>query len=608
MGTKSRRRRLHSNQKKRRLDSPPEVKVHPTHRPDTGLVYDVRLAYHAPVVTGLPHPEESLRAYHIYEKIAASGCLSRCAKVNCREATEEELLLVHTKRHVTEITDSSALSEEKLAALANQHDSLYLNSMSSHCAKLACGGVIELCRTVYQGKIKNGMAIVRPPGHHAEPDEPMGFCLYNNVAVATKCLQKYHHAKRILIVDWDVHHGNGIQKAFLSDPNVLYFSLHRYEDAKFYPYETTAAHYIVGEGEGKGRTINVPWPCAGMGDFDYLYAFSKLLMPIAYEFAPEIVIVASGFNAGSGDLMGGSFVSPAGFAHMTQKLKSLAGGKLVLSLEGGYNYDIISESALACVRVLIGEDPPPLQPGIPSPKCIELIEKVAQIHSVYWKSLRELNIKSAFSDDLNKRVEQRQKLSVERSKKLIDEFGLSKLPITGSNVPEYFHEEVFQTDRTLISSVLVVFLHDMNHPKATSQKESSLLDIANKTLGKFLVNNWELIDVNIPYFNDFQDEDRRVVDRLLRYIWDRHIKTTTQKKIIFVATGYGAVSVAHLVTLIDGIEKYPIFMSLIPGDELPTISPEKSGWFVKNSYISVDPTVRAQHHSPCFGNLVGSGK
>ncbi|ORX91194.1 Arginase/deacetylase [Basidiobolus meristosporus CBS 931.73] len=568
MGTKSHRRRSRLTRKKRRLEVPNEIKVQPTSRPTTGLVYDVRLAYHAPAVSGQPHPEESLRAYHIFQKLVSTGCLSRCVRVSCREATVDELLLVHTKRHVTEITDSAALPEEKLCALAKQHDSLYLNSMSSHCARLACGGVIELCRTVYQGKIKNGMAIVRPPGHHAEPDE----------------------------------------KAFLTDPNVLYFSIHRYDDAKFYPYETAAAHYVAGEGEGKGRTINVPWPCAGMGDFDYLHAFNKLLMPIAYEFDPEIVIVASGFNAASGDLMGGCFVTPACYAHLTHKLKTLAGGKVVLSLEGGYNYDIISESALACVRVLIGEDPPQLQPGIPSPICVETVEKVAQIHSVYWKSLRELNIKSSFADGLKKRVEQRQKLSAERSKKLIDEFGLLKLPIAGSNVPEFFHEEVFQTDRTLTSSVLVVFIHDMNHKQATSAQESGFFDIANRILGNILVNNWELIDVNIPYLDDFQDEDRRIVDRLISYIWDRYIKTTTQKKIVFVATGYGAVSVGHLITLIDDVQKYSMFMALIPGDELPMVPPEKSDWFSKNTYIMVDPTIAKQHHSSCFGRLVSNGR
>ncbi len=138
--------------------------------------------------------------------------------------------------------------------------------------------------------MRNAFAIVRPPGHHAEPTEHMGFCFFNNVAVAAREVQRQGLAKKVLILDWDVHHGNGTQRAFWDDPNVLYISIHRHDGGKFYPSSDFGALDMVGEGEGEGKSVNIPWPGPGFGDGDYIYAFQKIVMPIAYEFAPDLVI------------------------------------------------------------------------------------------------------------------------------------------------------------------------------------------------------------------------------------------------------------------------------------------------------------------------------
>lgn len=201
-------------------------------------------------------------------------------------------------------------------------DSLYLHSLTFFCAKLSAGGAIEACRAVAGGRVKNAMAVIRPPGHHAEHNKPGGFCFFDNVAIAAKVCQRDFGDKcrKILILDWDVHHGNGVQMAFEDDPNVLYISLHVHTDGKFYPSGNYGDHLHVGYGAGEGKNINIPWKTNGMTDGDYMYAFQNIVMPVAYEFNQDLVIISAGFDAAEGDMLGGCHVSPAGFAHMTHML------------------------------------------------------------------------------------------------------------------------------------------------------------------------------------------------------------------------------------------------------------------------------------------------
>ena len=209
---------------------------------------------------------------------------------------------------------------------------------TASAARTAAGCVTELALKVASGEIRNGFAIVRPPGHHAEVQQAMGFCFFNSISIAVKQVMARVGVERVLIVDWDVHHGNGIQQIFYEDPHVLYISLHRHDDGNFFP--GTGDPNEVGSEDGIGFNVNIAWSGGlnpPLGDAEYLAAFRSVVMPIARDFDPELVMVAAGFDAASGHppQLGGYKVTPACFAWMTKQLMSLANGKLVLALEGG---------------------------------------------------------------------------------------------------------------------------------------------------------------------------------------------------------------------------------------------------------------------------------
>jgi len=238
---------------------------------------------------------------------------------------------------------------------------------------------------VFRDEITNGIAIVRPPGHHAECTHAMGFCVFNNVSVAARYLQMEMGCNRILIVDWDIHHGNGTQNEFYKEDGVLYLSIHRFEKAGFYPFFPSAGMEYIGVDAGLGYNINVPWPCGGMGDADYLYVFEKIVMPIARQYKPEMVIVSAGFDAALGDELGECNVTPSGFAEMTKLLMDLNNGKIALALEGGYCIPALVESITACTRVLLGQtvEAPNVSLG-PHYECISTVDNVIRVLSPYW--------------------------------------------------------------------------------------------------------------------------------------------------------------------------------------------------------------------------------
>ncbi|MHC4518875.1 MAG: histone deacetylase family protein, partial [Planctomycetota bacterium] len=213
------------------------------------------------------------------------------------------------------------------------------------------GGVLAAIDAVVQGDVTNAFCAVRPPGHHALEDRAMGFCIFNNVAIGTRYVQQKHDLAKVLIVDWDVHHGNGTQAAFYDDPNVLYFSTHQWP---FYP--GTGSPLQTGEGAGRDLTINIPLP-AGSGDTEYAQAFEEHLRPAALAFRPDFVFISAGFDAQVNDRLGGMKVTPGGFARLTHIVKEIAAkccrSRLVSVLEGGYGVEALAASAEAHVRALM---------------------------------------------------------------------------------------------------------------------------------------------------------------------------------------------------------------------------------------------------------------
>jgi histone deacetylase 6 len=336
----------------------------------TGLVYDERfLAHRAPY----DHPEHPGRLAAIWQRLQDDGLALRCERISAREATREELRRIHTDDHIAAVEETARDDFRQL------DPDTYACRESAQAAKLAAGGLIDLAAEVAAGRLANGLALLRPPGHHAEADRAMGFCLFNNVAVAARALRQ-EGAERILIVDWDLHHGNGTQHTFWEDPSVLYFSTHQFP---FYP--GTGATTEIGGGAGRGFTVNVPWP-AGCGDAEYLAAFDRVLLPIARDFQPDIVLVSAGFDAAAGDPLGAMRVTPAGYAQMTARLTALASGRVVLALEGGYDLDAIARSAAACLRVLLGETPPASPPGEPGPGARRVLDAAVRALRPFWQT------------------------------------------------------------------------------------------------------------------------------------------------------------------------------------------------------------------------------
>jgi acetoin utilization deacetylase AcuC-like enzyme len=338
----------------------------------TGLVYDDRFLLHrAPY----EHPEHPGRLEAIRSHLVTEGLFDRCERVPAREATVGELLAIHTQGLIDAVQATSGRDFTEL------DPDTYACRDSAEAARLSAGGVAELATLLVLGELDNGLALPRPPGHHAEADLAMGFCLFNNIAIAARAAQAAG-ASRVLIVDWDVHHGNGTQHSFWDDPSVLYFSTHQFP---FYP--GTGAADERGGPHARGRTVNVPWP-AGMGDAEYLAVFDRVLLPIARSFRPEIVLVSAGFDAAEGDLLGQMRVTPDGFAAMTARLRTLAGGRLLLALEGGYNLKAIAASAAGCLRVLLGETlaRDPAMASV-SPAAEGVIAEVLRAQSPYWPEL-----------------------------------------------------------------------------------------------------------------------------------------------------------------------------------------------------------------------------
>lgn len=291
----------------------------------TALVVDRRYEAHDP---GPGHPESPARIRAILDALAQyrrPGLITLAP----RAATTEELALNHAPQHIARVAATAGRPFYAFDA------DTPTSSQSFETARLAAGGYLTLLDAIMAREVENGFAFVRPPGHHAEPDRVMGFCLFNNVAIGARYLRARFGIGRILIVDWDVHHGNGTQESFYADPDVLYVSTHQYP---FYPGTGAAAE--VGSGAAAGRTLNVPLP-AGSGDDEYVAAFTEIILPIAAQFRPEFVLISAGFDAHRRDPLAGMTVTEEGFRAMSRLLVGLAAthaeGRIAAILEGGYD-------------------------------------------------------------------------------------------------------------------------------------------------------------------------------------------------------------------------------------------------------------------------------
>ncbi|XP_062539549.1 histone deacetylase 6 isoform X1 [Armigeres subalbatus] len=353
------------------------------------FVYDELLLEHRNLHEDL-HPEQPQRIAKIYARHEEYKLLSRLKRLKPRHATTAELCMAHSRQHVNVIRRT--VEREEMKQVADKFNSVYFHPKTFECATLAAGSVLQVIDEVLNGQSRSGVCIVRPPGHHAESDMPHGFCIFNNVAIAAQYAIRDHGLKRVLIVDWDVHHGNGTQHIFESDPRVLYVSVHRYDNATFFPKSTDANYNVVGFGSGEGFNVNIPWNKKGMGDQEYLAAFQQVILPVAYEFDPELVLVSAGFDAAIGDPLGGCKVTPEAYGYFTQWLSSLANGRVIVCLEGGYNVNSISHAMALCTKSLLG-DPLPLlhlssRYNGPNSACMDTLRNVLSVQEKFWKSLR----------------------------------------------------------------------------------------------------------------------------------------------------------------------------------------------------------------------------
>ncbi|CAI4036071.1 hypothetical protein SMKI_14G2880 [Saccharomyces mikatae IFO 1815] len=591
----------------------------------TGLCYDVRMRYHAKIFTSYfeyidPHPEDPRRIYRIYKILAENGLINDptlsgvddlgdlMLKIPVRAATSEEILEVHTKEHLEFIESTEKMSREQLLKETEKGDSVYFNNDSYASARLPCGGAIEACKAVVEGRVKNSLAVVRPPGHHAEPQAAGGFCLFSNVAVAAKNILKNYpeSVRRIMILDWDIHHGNGTQKSFYQDDQVLYVSLHRFEMGKYYPGTIQGQYDQAGEGKGEGFNCNITWPVGGVGDAEYMWAFEQVVMPMGREFKPDLVIISSGFDAADGDTIGQCHVTPSCYGHMTHMLKSLARGNLCVVLEGGYNLDAIARSALSVAKVLIGEPPDELPDSSsdPKPEVIEMIDKVIRLQSKYWNCFRRRHANSGcnFNEPINdsivsKNFPLQKAIRQQQQHYLSDEFNLVTLPLINMDLPD---NTVLCTPNVYESTTLLVVVHDTSDIWAKRNVISGTIDLSSSVIIDNCLDfiKWGLdrkygiIDVNIPLSLFEPDNYSGMItsQEVLIYLWDNYIKYfPAVAKIAFVGIGDSYSGIVHLLGHRDTRAVTKTVINFLGDKQLkplvPLVDETLSEWYFKNSLI-----------------------
>jgi acetoin utilization deacetylase AcuC-like enzyme len=337
------------------------------------ITYDEAFLEHAEY----GHPERPERLVAIVDSLVSAGYWEQATSISAREATVEELARVHTKAYV----------ESTLARLERAPGHLdpdtYFSAGSRLAALKAAGGGVDLARAVWSREADLGLALVRPPGHHAEANRAAGFCIFNNVAVAAAALLA-DGVERVLIFDWDVHHGNGTQHEFEDTPHVLYVSVHAWPH-----YPGSGLSHEIGTGAGEGYTANVPYP-HGASDVAYAAVVDRLVAPLARAYEPQIILVSAGFDSHRNDLLGGMLMTEEGFGYMAAVIRDLAaelcGGRVALFLEGGYDLEGLSASMVRVIQTFDG-GPAPRPQGAPSPRHERVLAETISQAKRYWPTL-----------------------------------------------------------------------------------------------------------------------------------------------------------------------------------------------------------------------------
>ena len=348
-----------------------------------GVIEDPRFQDH---IEPTHHPEAAARLVAVGKALEAwrQGRPGSLTSLTPSEASDDDILLIHTEDHLRTVKAAAARGHGHLDA------DTFISPASYDVARLAAGSCVDLAMRIASGELDTGFAALRPPGHHAESRAAMGFCLFNSVAVTARALQQHAGIEKVLIFDWDVHHGNGSQHSFESDPSILYMSTHQFP---FYP--GTGAAGESGLGMGLGATFNVPMP-QGCGDFEYLGVMQHLIAPVALEFDPDFILVSCGFDAHEADPLGSMNLTANGFHAMTQIMQEVAesacGGRIAYVLEGGYSAQGLIEGTTSVLAAL--SEPQP-ESRLGSPLAIDagsnlaaVVDAVRAVHSQNYTCIK----------------------------------------------------------------------------------------------------------------------------------------------------------------------------------------------------------------------------
>jgi acetoin utilization deacetylase AcuC-like enzyme len=340
----------------------------------TAYVMDERFDIH----TLHGHPEFAGRLAAIRQRFEEDHLTGHLLHLEPQAATHEDLLAIHIPRYLELLAKTTGLTKTIMWGADT-----YITPQSYDTARLAAGAVLRVVDSVMTGQANNGLAAVRPPGHHATASDAMGFCLLNNIAIAARYAQRVYGIERVLIVDYDVHHGNGTQDIFYADPTVFYISTHEWP-----LYPGTGSVRDIGVGEGTGCTLNVPLP-AGVGDEGYSRVFAEVILPAIRRFAPQLILVSAGFDAHWDDPLAHMRLSLQGYDHLARLLlaeaSSFCAGRIVFVLEGGYNLDALSHGWSNVARMLLGDtqmaDPLGIERGV-EPALDQLVDQIKHLHKL----------------------------------------------------------------------------------------------------------------------------------------------------------------------------------------------------------------------------------